>query len=135
MKVLIALLLVLILPAVASSAPAYHYENLIGHHHAAYWHGYRDVPEVVNYWFPGIATGDWSIPFGTCLKITVIDVPEWAEEEYSHLIGNEAYGIVLDRMPRGHYGAIDCWPKLFELLAGPEWRRVGRLEVAYEECE
>jgi len=63
--ILATLLLLPVTPV--SSAPCYHYANLVGRHPAAWWHGYTGVPDRVDYAFPGVATGDWGIPFGTHL--------------------------------------------------------------------
>ena len=124
----------LLLVAAALGVPCTHYANLIGEHPAAWWHGYDEFPDRVNWWYPGVATGDWSIPFGTELCITVTAIPEWAEEEYSHLVGREARGVVVDRMPQGWGQAIDTWPALARALMGPDWQRVGRVDVSYHVC-
>jgi len=64
---LILAVLLIFPPTQASAAPCYHYVNLVGKHPAAWWHGYTGVPALVDYAFPGVATGDWGIPFGAHL--------------------------------------------------------------------
>ncbi len=134
---ILALALALILlwqHGVGADVPCWHYANLVGQHHAAWWHGYRAAPPVVDWEFPGVATGDWDIPFGTRLCIEVVGVPEWAAEEYGHLIGRQALGVVVDRMPMGYDGALDTWPALARELMGQDWRRVGMVTVRYWVC-
>ena len=137
-----AVLLVLCLPAhvEAEGTPAWYYgwyDDYYGEHPAAWWHGYYALPHRVNTTFMGVATGDWSIPFGTRLCITVVGVPRWAqgEKEIEALVGRAAIGVVVDRMAPGYEGAIDCWPALFQELASPQWRRIGKLYVEYHICE
>jgi len=64
-----------------------------------------------------------------------VAVPGWAAEEYGHLVGRQAVGVVADRMPPGYDGALDAWPALAESLMGEDWRRVGTVEVEYWECD
>ncbi len=64
----------------------------------------------------------------------MVGVPEWAAEEYGHLVGRQAVGIVVDRMPPGYDGALDTWPALARELMGEDWVRVGMGMVEYEVC-
>ena len=111
-------------------APAFYYGwgdvGYLGEHHAAYWHGetpwgWRDVVDLV---YPGIATADARIPFGTRLCIEVVAVPAWAAGEYDHLVGRRAAGVVVDRMASWVYAemgpAVDCWPALARRLMGTD---------------
>lgn len=59
----------------------------------------------------------------------------WANGEYDYLIRRQAVGIVMDRMASGYEGSLDCWPTLFQQLAGSDWRRIGKLYVRYRVCE
>jgi len=137
--------LALLVPAgveASGPVPAWYYgdgtDGYLGRHPAAWWHGYRDPQwNVVNNTFKGVATGDWSIPFGTRLCIEVVGVPRWAqgEKEIEALVGQKAVGIVVGRMAKGYEDAIDCWTALFAELAGPQWQRIGRLTVEYYICE
>jgi len=141
----LTVILLLLLPATVGAdpgVPAFYYgdgsDGYLGRYHAAWWHGYRGFSPRVNLTSLGIATANWSIPFNTRLCIEIVAVPEWAEEEFSHLIGRRATGVVVDRMAAwviDEIGpALDLWPALFRRLAGPEWRRIGRLGVEYEIC-
>jgi len=111
--------------------------------HAAFWNGRTPEgwPEVVDLIHHGIATSDYSIPFGTRLCIEITDVPSWAHEEYFHLIGRRAVGIVIDRTAPWVYKelgpALDLWPALFQQLAGPslDWKRLGTFTVRYWVCK
>ena len=130
-----AVLIVVLTTGVAAAGPCYHYANLVGQHHAAWWHGYYGAPAVVDWEFPGVATGDWGVAFGTRLCIEVVGVPDWAAQEYGYLIGRRAVGVVVDRMPPGYEGALDAWPALARELMGKDWLRVGVVVVEYWVCE
>jgi len=142
---MLAVVLLLIWPGIAVAdpgpSPAWYYgdgtDGYLGRRHAASWHGKTPVgmPETVEWGYLGVATGDWSISFGTRLCITVVGFPAWSEGEYDHLVGNTSWGIVVDRMPPGYEAALDCWPALFKQLAGEDWRRIGKVNVVYETCD
>lgn len=126
----------------AVSARAFYYghgDGYLGKHHAAWYHGYRNLPPRVNLTFPGLATADASIAFLTRLCIEVTAVPDWAQEEYGDLVGRRAIGLVADRMAGWVYEemgpAIDCWPALAEELMGVDWKRVGTVSVRYWTCD
>lgn len=114
--------------------PCWYYgpgDGYLGRRHAASWHGLTPPgwPEVVDWVHPGIATADRSIPFGTRLHLRVVAVPGWAREQYGHLVGREAEGVVVDRMAPWVREGIDLWPALARELMGPDWRRIGKVWV------
>lgn len=110
-------------------------DGYLGMHHAAFWHGETPEgwPRVVDLVHYGIATSDWSIPFGTELCLEIVGLPAWTEGEYTERIGVIVCGIVIDRMPawvEWCYGeSIDVWPALAYALMGPDFRRIGTVEV------
>jgi len=107
----------------------------LGSKHAAAWNsqtpeGWPDVVDLVHH---GIATSDWSVPFGTRVILEIVAVPPWAIEEYSHLIGRRAAGIVVDRTAKfvwDIYGeGYDLFPALAEALMGKDYLRIGTVSV------
>jgi len=106
-------------------------DGYLGRYHSASWSGETPAgwPEVVDLTHYGIATSDWSIPFGTELCIEIVSFSDWAEGAYDERIGTIACGVVVDRMAwwvERHYGpSVDLWPALFQRLAGDDWERIG----------
>ena len=106
--------------------------------HASSWHGETPEgwPEFVNLRHHGIATTDWSIPFGTKVCLEIVSFPAWAEGEYDERIGTVACGIVVDRMSQVtecYFGpSVDIWPALARVLMGPDYGRVGTVRAKME---
>lgn len=102
---------------------------------ASYWHSElcEDMPFTVDYQYPGVATASRDIPFCTKVKFEVINVPSWAREEYSYLIGNKVTAVVVDRL-RDEDGSVDfdLWPAAAEVLMGSDYKRVGVVYVIAE---
>jgi len=113
-------------------------DGFLGEKHSAAWHqqtpnGWPEVVDPVRY---GIATSDYSIPFGTELCLEIVSFPIWSEGEYNDRIGTVVCGvIVVDRMASWVDPilgpSMDAWPALFEQLAGPDWQRIGTLTARY----
>ncbi len=111
-------------------------DGYLGRKHAsAHWGqtpaGFPDVVDLVHY---GVATSDWSIPFGTELCLEVVAFPGWAEGEYDNRTGVIVCGaIVVDRMPHWveqRYGeSLDAWPALARRLLGSDFVRIGTATV------
>jgi len=110
-------------------------DGYLGERHAAAWssqtpEGWPDVVDLVH---RGIATSDWSIPFGTRICLKIVDVPSWAAESYSQLKGRISCGIVVDRTADwvwGVYGeGYDLWPAMAESLMGKDYLTVGTVSV------
>ena len=139
--VVILLLLPMPISADDGTARVFYYGDMedrcLGRRHAASWWGQTPDgwPEVVDLIHYGIATSDWSIPFGTIVCIRIIGFPAWAEDEYAGLVSNTACGIVVGRMPvwshRELGPSFDLWPALFQRLAGKDWKRIGTFTVEY----
>ncbi len=120
-RILIALLVII---------PCYWYggngDGYLGKRHAASWHektceGFPEVVDEVHY---GIALN--GIPFCEKVTLEIIDIPEWAEEEYSHLIGRTVEAVVIDRTP---WQFVDMWPATARALLGEDYQRVGTATV------
>jgi len=139
-----AILLLLSVPAASGdegTVQVFYYglgDGCLGERHAAsHWgqtpENWPDVVDLVRY---GIATSDWSIPFGTELCLEVISFPAWSEGEYDDRFGTVVCGaIVVDRMA-SWVGPVlgpsmDAWSALFQQLAGPDWQRIGTLTARY----
>jgi len=110
-------------------------DGYLGKRHAAsHWGQTPDNwPGVVDLVHYGIATSDWTIPFGTELCFEVISYPLWSEGEFADHVGTVACGIVVDRMAwevRWHYGtSIDAWPALAYAAMGPSFGRIGTVRA------
>ena len=101
---------------------------------ASYWHGElpEDAPAVVDYHYLGVATASREIPFGTQIKFTVLNVPKWAKEEHSGIIGNMVIATVVDRLGDAD-GRVefDLWPATAEVLMG-DYQEIGTVFVKAE---
>ena len=102
---------------------------------AAYWHSElpENAPAVVDYQYLGVATASRAIPFGTQIKFTVLNVPKWAKEEYSGIIGNTVIATVVDRLG-DEDGRVDfdLWPNTALTLMGSDYQEIGTVFVKAE---
>jgi len=110
-------------------------DGYLGERHAAsHWgqtpEGWPDIVDLVHH---GIATSDWSIPFGAKLCLEIAAYPLWSEGEYDDRIGTVVCGTVVDRMPswvNWRYGiSVDIWPAMAKALLGPDYRRIGTIRA------
>ena len=121
---------------IAMIAPCTFYgagDGYLGQYHAAWWAGQTPLgwPDMVDDVHMGVATADWTIPFGTHLRLTVVHLPKWAWDEYSGIVGRSVEVVVVDRMGRGEEG-FDLWPAAARKLMGPDWQRIGKVYVRAE---
>ena len=124
--------------AVDEPATAWYYgadDGYLGKRHAAAWvsqtpDGWPDVVDLIHH---GIATSDWSVPFGTRVCLKVVGVPSWATESHSQLKGRTACGVVVDRTADWVWGAYgegyDLWPAMAESLMGEDYLTIGTVSV------
>jgi hypothetical protein len=101
---------------------------------ASFWHREcLSAPAKVDYRYFGVATRDRSIPFCTKIRLTVLQVPSWAREKYSDLIGNSVVVTVVDRLA-DEDGQVDfdLWPAAAKALMGSNYHKIGVVYVRAE---